>query len=1302
MKSRDERKKARSAVVPSVWLGIALAGLLAAVARAAPPAGGPTGPEPAVTAVSKPGGVTEITIAPAEGGKPVVYRLDLSKHFSPAGEKTPALTAWESYRFGAFVCFGSNQFSGSEHCGTRDPKIYNPTALDVPGWIAAFKQAGMKYAVLTARHTSHFLLWDSATTTCDVASSGNKTDVVEAFVTACRREGIAPGLYYCMWGGKKFNPHPNARAIILAQLYELATRYGRIPYFWIDMMNWTPADLSVQDVYDAIKSVQPEAIVIMNQHVQDGTKLAYFPTDAMNGELTLPPAAGHNPWRKVEGASYYLPFEYEPCSQRREGGIPYDPLGPSCWFTYGEGKPFAPSRSFPAEAMYGRIRMAYERGAANVLLATAPDHTGRMREADVAELVRLGKMLAQLTPSTGSNQAAGKDGLVASYDFREGKGQTLRDTSGRGNHGQVRGAAWQPSGDKFVLRLDGVNDHVNCGTDKSLSLSKAITVEAWVYPDGVPGAGEPGVVGKSHGSYLLTYYTNGAFWWYISGGGNHCQAPAAAGVWHHVVGTFDGKHLKLYVDGVLADTVESKVPTISAGGPLFLGVNASNSSPEKWAHFKGMLTDVKIYDRALAAHEVSYHYRTTNLTGQITLRHQAMAFRNKLAVSMDLRGLGELPRGASASLVLFGSERAAPLATRRLALLPGVGTAEATLSLGAIAAGKHQLRAAVLTPDGKPIGKMATCEVVWPARPQWPGAPQARALNNLVTELINVADAPQQETARYDFVNPREGWVFLSASTRPGRDVPVSLTLDGKKLSLLRVGNNEEAMCFLPQGVHELKASGAGRIVVRAVPELIFASFGAHPLVREFGRYDWEFLSKHVLPNVNVLVGEGYENEEQRRMQPGVKRPDVAGTAAEPATKLHPVERWKNLGRRWIVECGVPGLSGTQPVTADEAFRYWSGHKGMTDRLLDGLIVDEFGGGEDLKYAAWTAAIRRIREAEQFRGKLFYPYCAPMYGAKASREFIQTAMDAGWRFAFERYLPEQRNEAQARSYLQSALSEPIAAWCRRMPGAERHMIVCMGTFSQAPESLDVDPAVNHKVFLDMQLNLLANDPACAGLYGVMTYLSSYTDEETVRWMGRLFRHYCIEGQAEPLASDPYRLPHLENGDFEDGLAGWTVAATEPGSVAPKTVSGFSWLEGRYPLTRQGDTVLWMKRKGERANVVSQKVKSLQPGRLYSLRLYSADGRDLSVKPEGLSITVDGVDMLPGKCFRHVFPNCYSHHHGPFDAKHRAWMNFHWLVFRAKADHATLRISDRPDAADARGPSTSEVILNFVQIQPYEE
>jgi alpha-L-fucosidase len=348
--------------------------------------------EPVVTEVRE-GGTSVIRITATDGSEKV-YRLDLSQRHSPATEKTDLLKKWESYRFGAFVCFNSNQFSGSEHCKITDPKIYNPQQLDVGGWVTAFKQAGMKYAVLTTRHTSGFLLWDSATTEFDVASSGNTTDVCKEFVTECRKQGLVPAFYYCLWGGK-WKSDPNARATLLAQLYELATEFGEIPFFWLDMMNWARANLSTQEIYDALKTLQPNAVVMFNQHVQDGIEIKYFPTDAVNGELVPPPSKGHNPFRTVDGKTYYLPFEYSLVSQSRERGIKYDPLGPSCWFTYGEGKGFTPSHPFAVEPLAKQIKLGYDRGAANVLLATAPDHSGRMRPKDVEQLQRLGQLLSQ-------------------------------------------------------------------------------------------------------------------------------------------------------------------------------------------------------------------------------------------------------------------------------------------------------------------------------------------------------------------------------------------------------------------------------------------------------------------------------------------------------------------------------------------------------------------------------------------------------------------------------------------------------------------------------------------------------------------------------------------------------------------------------------------------------------------------------------------------------------------------------------------------------------------------------------------
>jgi hypothetical protein len=296
------------------------------------------------------------------------------------------------------VCFNTNQFTGDELCRTRNPKVYNPAALDVRTWVDAMTMAGMRYAVLTTRHTSGFLLWDSATTDYDVGSSGNTTDVVKAFANECRRQGIAPGFYYCMWGGE-WEPAPDARAVILAQLYELASNYGEIPYFWIDMMNWAPKDLPTQEVYDLLKNLQPNTIVIMNQHIQDGTTIKYFPTDILNGEVQLPPEKGHQPLREVNGSKYYLPFEFEPVSQRRDAAqsVAATPMGPGVWFTYGDGQSFPASRPFPCEGLCDWIRQAYARGTSNVLLSLASDHSGRMREEDVEQLRRLGGLLKTQT-----------------------------------------------------------------------------------------------------------------------------------------------------------------------------------------------------------------------------------------------------------------------------------------------------------------------------------------------------------------------------------------------------------------------------------------------------------------------------------------------------------------------------------------------------------------------------------------------------------------------------------------------------------------------------------------------------------------------------------------------------------------------------------------------------------------------------------------------------------------------------------------------------------------------------------------
>ncbi len=194
--------------------------------------------------------------------------------------------------------------------------------------------------------------------------------------------------------------------------------------------------------------------------------------------------------------------------------------------------------------------------------------------------------------------APAERGLALHYTFDEGAGAVARDSSGAGLHGQISGAAFVEAGQGFALRLDGADDRVDCGAPPALDLREAVTIEAWVQPERLPDR-EVGVVAKGVDSYGLTWYTDGRSWFYISGGGNNCKASIAPGFWHHVAGTFDGREMRLYVDGQLRDS-RTLVATIRPGGPLLIG----DRGDARGSCFAGLIDEVRVWSRALSADEV--------------------------------------------------------------------------------------------------------------------------------------------------------------------------------------------------------------------------------------------------------------------------------------------------------------------------------------------------------------------------------------------------------------------------------------------------------------------------------------------------------------------------------------------------------------------------------------------------------------------------------------------------------------------------------------------------------------------------
>src|SRR4029077_16402178 len=103
-------------------------------------------------------------------------------------------------KYGMFIHFGINTFYDEEWTDGSKPAVsYKPLRVDADQWISTAKQAGMKYVILVTKHVDGFCLWDSKYTEYDVASSANKTNVVEAVARSCKKYNIGMGIYYSLW-----------------------------------------------------------------------------------------------------------------------------------------------------------------------------------------------------------------------------------------------------------------------------------------------------------------------------------------------------------------------------------------------------------------------------------------------------------------------------------------------------------------------------------------------------------------------------------------------------------------------------------------------------------------------------------------------------------------------------------------------------------------------------------------------------------------------------------------------------------------------------------------------------------------------------------------------------------------------------------------------------------------------------------------------------------------------------------------------------------------------------------------------
>jgi len=222
-----------------------------------------------------------------------------------------------------------------------------------------------------------------------------------------------------------------------------------------------------------------------------------------------------------------------------------------------------------------------------------------------------------------------EEGLVGYWKFDEGKGNIVRDSSGKSNDGKIYGAVYIKSEKGFALKFDGGSNYVDCGESAfDFTTNTNFTVEAWFKTSDTAYDNHRCIISK--GASTCSGDKKGWYLHKLRGGiegqenkisfrimdgegfkGGHSitlRGPAVADdIWHFAVTVVnrDSGIIYLYLDGVEVKNraISSAVGTVDNDYHLLIG----NDEAENM-YWKGLIDEVKIYNRALSAGEIKKHY----------------------------------------------------------------------------------------------------------------------------------------------------------------------------------------------------------------------------------------------------------------------------------------------------------------------------------------------------------------------------------------------------------------------------------------------------------------------------------------------------------------------------------------------------------------------------------------------------------------------------------------------------------------------------------------------------------------------
>ncbi|MEM9882182.1 MAG: alpha-L-fucosidase [Planctomycetota bacterium] len=287
--------------------------------------------------------------------------------------ETPGDRAWFAHdRFGMFIHWGlyalparhewvqsyeriPDDAYARKYFARFDPDLYDPQR-----WAEAAAGAGMKYAVVTAKHHEGFCLWDSQQTDFKATNTPARRDLLRPLLDAFRGRDMRAGVYYSLIDWRHphypvdFHNHPRRESLapqpdgvyhrgdhvkgldydgtdvnadrdtaiyaryMREQVRELLTGYGPIDLLWFDFTFQTHPDRPRDDfrfnkgremweseaLYAMIRELRPE--VMLTDRLDLDLPLA-------GGDFKTPEQSQPRGWVHVEVDGQQRPVTWEAC-----------------------------------------------------------------------------------------------------------------------------------------------------------------------------------------------------------------------------------------------------------------------------------------------------------------------------------------------------------------------------------------------------------------------------------------------------------------------------------------------------------------------------------------------------------------------------------------------------------------------------------------------------------------------------------------------------------------------------------------------------------------------------------------------------------------------------------------------------------------------------------------------------------------------------------------------------------------------------------------------------------------------------